>query len=162
VKFLTKNKKQLLEILKEPHDKLRSPNSDIEASWFRESWLITLASNMVHTMNRVRGCGLAAPQIGENMRMFVALIDRHPLTLINPQIVEHADGYVHMEESCLSCPNEAVRISRYEWVEVRYYSLNGKEHHALFGGINAVIIQHELDHLRGKLIVDYKNADTSV
>ncbi len=157
-----KNKKQLLEILKEPDSRLRLPNIDIETSWFREPWLITLASNMVHTMNRVKGCGLAAPQIGANYNMAVVLIDRHPLTLINPQIVEHADGYVHMEEACLSCPNEAVRISRYEWVEVRYYSLSGKEHHALFGGINAVIVAHELDHLVGQLIVDYKNASTSI
>lgn len=152
---MSKNKKRLLEILKVPDYRLRLPNVDVAG--YKQDWLIELAQDIIYTAKNVKGSGLAAPQIGRNIRLIVAFLDRNPLVLLNPQIIEHAKEYVSIIESCLSCGDEAVRIPRYEWIEVRYNLLSGVEKTSLFGGINAIILQHEIDHCRGKLIVDYKN-----
>ena len=152
-----KQSKQLLEILKEPHPMLHHKCGPIALSWGAD-WLITLAQNMIYTMRAVKGVGIAAPQIGEPLQLAIAVVDKVPLVLINPEIIEHSDEQASMTEGCLSCPNESVRIDRYVWVKVKYNDLKGKEKTILLDGINAIIVQHECAHLNGVLITDYKNA----
>lgn len=149
-----KNKKQLLEILKEPDPRLRHMCGPIALSWGAD-WLITLVQNMIYTMRRVKGVGIAAPQIGEPLQLAVAVIDNVPVVMINPVVLSKAEKMIEIGEGCLSCPGKEIRIPRPEWVEVKYNSINEKENVRLFGGMNAIIVQHELDHLEGKLITDY-------
>jgi peptide deformylase len=152
---MSKTKKQLLEILKDPDYRLRAPNVDVTI--FSQE-LIRLAQDMIYTMNKVRGVGIAASQVKCNTRMIIALINKQPLVLLNPEVAAHADEQVSIEEACLSCPTKAVRIPRYYWVEVAYDTIKGKTTKGRFEGINSIIIQHEIDHVRpegGKLIVDY-------
>lgn len=123
-----------------------------------DDWLIDIAMDMIHTMRVVRGVGLAAPQVSLPVQMIVALINKQPVVLINPKLTGHPnERKVSIEEQCLSCPNESIRISRYEWIRVDYDDLKGKRKWLELDGMNAIIVQHELDHLDGKLITDYKN-----
>lgn len=150
-----KFKKQLLEILKEPNPVLRAANTDIESSWFGSEWLVTLAQNMIYTMRSVNGIGLAAPQIGINYNIAIAVVDKMPVVMINPVVLSKAEKTIEIEEGCLSCPGKEVRIPRPEWCEIRYNSINGKENIRLFGGMDSIIVLHECDHLLGVLITDY-------
>jgi peptide deformylase len=91
--------------------------------------------------------------------MTVVLIDKTPVVMINPTILSKAEKTIEIGEGCLSCPGKEIRIPRSEWAEVKYNSINGKENVRLFGGMNAIIVAHELDHVRlegGVLITDYE------
>lgn len=152
---MSKSKKRLYDIVKSP-DAILNKGDYEKITDFGSDWLITTVTDMVHTTKTVRGVGLAAPQIGLPLQLAVCIIDKQPVALINPEIVAHADEQVSIEEACLSCPGVAVRIPRYYWVEVAYDTIKGKQTKGRFEGTNAIIVQHEIDHLRGKLIVDFK------
>jgi peptide deformylase len=149
-------KKQLLEILKEPDPRLRHGNVDIEPSWFGAKWLVSFAQNMIYTMRSVKGVGIATPQVGMNYNMTIAVVGNVPTVIINPVILSKADETISIEEGCLSCPGKGVRILRPAWIELKYNNINGKENIRLFGQMDAIIVSHELDHLSGKLITDYE------
>jgi len=152
--------KILLNIVKYP-DKSLSRTDNEYVQGFEGTWLKQVAINMVHTMKSVRGVGLAAPQIGLPVRLAVALINNVPTVLVNPKLTGHPDERkVSIEESCLSCPNESVRIPRYEWIRIDYDTIKGKREWMQLDGMNAIIVQHEMDHLDGKTIMDYKNVGT--
>ncbi|MCR4286058.1 MAG: peptide deformylase, partial [Candidatus Kaiserbacteria bacterium] len=85
-----KIKKNVLEILKEPHPMLRHKCRPVVLSWGAD-WLVTLAQNMIYIMRTVRGVGLAAPQIGEPLQLTVALIDKVPVVMVNPVILSKAE-----------------------------------------------------------------------
>ena len=153
-------KKQLLDIVKYPDQSLRSTTNEY-VEGFGSDWIYSLAINMIHTMKSVRGVGLAAPQIGLPLRIAVALIGNVPTVLVNPKLTGHPEERkAGIEEGCLSCPDESVRIPRYEWIRVDYNDLKGRQKWLELKGINAIIVQHELDHLDGKLIIDYKDVET--
>jgi len=153
-------KKQLLDIVKYPDRVLKNTcNEYVEG--FTGEWLKELAINMIHTMRSIRGVGLAAPQVGLPLRIAIALIDNVPVVLINPKLTGHPDERkVSINESCLSCSNESVRVPRYEWVRIDYDDLKGRRQWLQVDGMNAIIVQHELDHLDGKTIMDYKDVGT--
>jgi len=133
-----------------------------------------LIANMWETMYNGRGVGLAAPQIGLDIRLFV--VDSEQLikdeeededdkqyritkgikkVFINPQIIaETGEPWVY-EEGCLSIPDVRVKISRHETVKIKYLDENFKAHTAEFSEMNARIIQHEYDHLQGVLLTDH-------
>jgi len=156
-----KNKKQLLEIIKYP-DKILTSACNEYVEEFGGEWLYDLATNMIHTMKSVRGVGLAAPQIGLPLRIAVALIGNIPTVLINPVIVEKSDKKIAISEGCLSCPEKEVRVDRANSVKVEFFNIKGKKSTNLFYGINAIIVLHEIDHLNGKLIIDYEKADGNI
>jgi peptide deformylase len=113
---------------------------------------------MLDTMRAEDGLGLAAPQIGESVR--VAVIDRRgtengeeDLVMINPEI-SVAWGHDTSEEGCLSLPEIWVKVKRASHVKLAYYDLNGERQSLKASGRFAVAIQHELDHLDGVLLVD--------
>lgn len=148
--------KTKLEILSDPDPRLHAPNSIVpstEGGAFTA--LLALAQDMIYTMRGVRGVGIAAPQVGQNIMMAVAVVGGVPVVMINPVILNKAEETISIEEGCLSCPGKNVRILRPAWIEVRYNSINGKENTRLFGQMDAIIVSHELDHLAGKLITDY-------
>lgn len=123
-----------------------------------------LIDNMFETMYNADGIGLAAPQIGLDIRLFV--IDLEPLAdddvnykgfrkvFINPQIVEYKDELVKMEEGCLSIPGINETVEREERIRIQYVDENFEPHDEEYGDFFARCIQHEYDHIEGKLFVD--------
>lgn len=117
-----------------------------------------LVRDMFETMYNAPGVGLAAPQIGLNIRLFVVDVSSRqegstPLVFVNPEILE-GEGEVIWEEGCLSVPDMIVEVPRKERVLVQATDLSGKGFELKAEGLLAIAIQHELDHLDGKLIID--------
>jgi peptide deformylase len=117
-----------------------------------------IVDNMISTMYAAPGVGLAAPQIGVPLRIFVAdvSIGRDPAGLyvfINPEFVER-EGMQLEEEGCLSLPGFNATVARPERVTVKGLDRNGAEHSVTGTGLLARCLQHEMDHLDGKLFVD--------
>jgi len=121
----------------------------------------TLVENMFATLYAYNGVGLAAPQVGENLRLFIIDISpenqpKHPLVFINPKIIKKS-GAVNSYEGCLSFPEVYTNVRRYKNVTVKALNLSGKPFiiEAKDGELLAIAIQHEFDHLNGKLFVDH-------
>lgn len=119
-----------------------------------------LADDMLETMYDAPGIGLAAPQIGVSRRMVVIDVsekdgERHPLVLINPEIITRADQMNVYEEGCLSIPDVKVEIERPAAVTVRFLDRDGNAQTIDADGLLATAVQHELDHLDGRLIIDF-------
>ncbi len=109
---------------------------------------------MTDIMYRYNGIGLAAPQVGYLQRVILADIGEGLLTLVNPEILQSA-GQAFKEEGCLSLPEIQVPVKRKETVLVRGIDAQGKERQLELSGLMARVVQHEIDHLNGKLIIDY-------
>lgn len=124
-----------------------------------DSTIKELAEDMVDTMYENNGIGLAAPQVGVTKRLITVDISgpdkrENPIVMINPQIVEK-QGEVEGEEGCLSFPGFRVNVKRAKCLKVRYLDLEGKEHIVDADELFSVCLQHEIDHLDGKLLIDY-------
>ncbi|MBL3657083.1 peptide deformylase [Fulvivirga sediminis] len=123
----------------------------------------TLSEDMFETMNAASGIGIAAPQIGKSIRMFV--VDGTPIededmegfkkVFINPQMIEETGEAWAFEEGCLSIPNVREEVSRNAKIKIKYFDENWVEHEDEFDGMKARIIQHEYDHIEGVLFTDY-------
>jgi len=124
-----------------------------------------IIENMWETMYYADGVGLAAPQAGLSIRMFVidgsAGADEEPELIdfkkvfINPEIIELSGDSWVMNEGCLSLPEIREDVSRPDTVRIKYFDEDFKEHDEEFSGFAGRVIQHEFDHLEGKLFVDY-------
>ena len=121
-----------------------------------------LATQMLEAMEREEGVGLAAPQVGLDLRLLVALAmrepgdeDAKPVVMVNPEILERSHETWVYEEGCLSIPGVRGDVTRPERVRVRYQDVEGAEHTIDAEGMFARILQHEIDHLNGKLFIDY-------
>lgn len=117
----------------------------------------TLAADMLETMYAENGIGLAATQV--NVQQRVVVIDlsaerNSPMYLVNPEILD-SSGSREMEEGCLSVPEYFDVVERAEWIRFRYRDLNGETVELETDGLLAVCVQHEIDHLNGRLFVDY-------
>ena len=127
--------------------------------------VIQLSNDMFETMEGASGIGLAAPQIGKSIRMFV--VDGTPIedeeedmsnfrkVFINPEIIEEYGDEWAFEEGCLSIPDIREEVERPEKLKIHYYDENWKEHEEEFDGMKARIIQHEYDHIEGVLFTDH-------
>lgn len=146
------------------HPVLRKEAADIEKD---HPGLSTLIPDLFETLHRSEGMGLAAPQIGKSIRIFV--IDGTPLAedepelegfkkvFINARIVERDGGLVPMSEGCLSIPHLREEVNRENRVRITYYDENWEFHDEIYEGYKARIIQHEYDHLDGILFTDRLN-----
>lgn len=119
-----------------------------------------LASDMLETMYAAPGVGLAAPQIGVSRRLIVLDVsetdeDKQPYVMINPRIVKRSDAPNVHEEGCLSIPDVRVEIERPAEVVVAYLDRDGKPQELAASALLATCIQHEIDHLDGRLLIDY-------
>jgi len=144
----------LLNILYFPDPRLRT--KAVEVSTFDEN-LQTLVNDMLETMYEAPGIGLAATQVDKHIRLLVMDVSEdknESRVLINPQLLA-AEGEEEMDEGCLSVPGYYESVSRAEKIHVRAQDSKGDffEFHA--DDLEAVCIQHEMDHLDGKLFVDY-------
>lgn len=117
-----------------------------------------LIDDMIETMYESDGVGLAAPQVGESIRLICVdqtgpKIRGELRVLINPEIIE-CDGEVESEEGCLSCPELNVKVKRKERVKVKGLDREGKETCVETDGFLAIVLQHEIDHLEGVTLAD--------
>ena len=119
--------------------------------------VLTLASEMMKTMYAADGIGLAAPQVGESVRLVVYDIGDGPVTMINPVITKTA-GTLKCEERCLSLPGKYAYIERPDYVEVKYVDRAGRPCSVDGDGLLGRCLQHEIDHLDGKLYTDLAEA----
>ncbi len=122
--------------------------------------LASLAEDMLETMYDAPGIGLAAPQIGVTKRIIVmdcakSPEEAQPMVLINPVIVWSSEDLSSYEEGCLSIPDQFAEVERPAMVRVRWQDLTGAEQEQQFDGIWATCVQHEIDHLNGKLFIDF-------
>ncbi len=120
-----------------------------------------LADDMLETMYDAPGIGLAAPQIGVMQRLFVMDCVKEegetprPMVLINPEVTWTSEDQSTYEEGCLSIPEQFADVERPAEVEVSWTDLDGQSHSEKFDGLWATCVQHEIDHLNGKLFIDY-------
>ena len=140
-----------LEIVKYPDTILRKTSKDVDKMTDENRRLF---DEMASTMYITQGIGLAAPQVGISKKMIVVDIGEGLLKLINPKIVSRK-GVSSFDEGCLSVPDQSVKVKRAEEIVVSYTDDNNIHHQRNFQGLVARVIQHEIDHLNGKLIIDY-------
>jgi peptide deformylase len=142
----------------DPRLKRKAPEVDLVDDGVRR-----LVGDMLETMYDAPGIGLAAPQIGVDMRVLVmdcAGKDEPaaPMAMINPVIVARSEETNEHEEGCLSIPDIYGNVTRPASVRVRFLDEHGAGHETAFDGLWATCVQHEIDHLDGKLFIDYLGA----
>lgn len=144
----------LLNILHFPDPKLRTVAKPVTVF---DDELKQFVSDMYETMYEAPGIGLAATQVDRHIRLLVIDVSDQkdaPRCLINPEILQ-ADGEGNMDEGCLSVPGYYEPVTRADHVRVRAQNADGETFELEVEGLEAVCIQHEMDHLVGKLFVDY-------
>ena len=146
-----------LPIITLPDPLLRKASKPVERV---DAELRKLADDMLETMYAAPGVGLAAVQVGVPRRLLVLDTSEkesepEPLVLINPEIVSLGTEMRQHEEGCLSIPDVRVEIERPGNLVVRYLDRNAKQQELTAEGLQATAIQHEIDHLNGKLIIDF-------
>lgn len=118
-----------------------------------------LASDMLETMYDAPGIGLAAPQVGVTKRLIVMDCIKdgppEPIILFNPEILWTSEDLSTYDEGCLSIPDQYAEVKRPAEVQVRWMDATGTMQERQFAGIWATCVQHEIDHLDGKLFIDY-------
>ena len=123
-----------------------------------------LIDNMFETLLQAEGCGLAAPQVGLGLRLFIVdgteLAEDYPecanfkKVFINPEMVERSEEKITYSEGCLSLPGISENVIRPQKIRIRYYDENWQEHEDELSGFDARIVQHEYDHLEGNVFTD--------
>ena len=147
-------------ILIHPDPRLRKSCARIDTF---DAKLRSLADDMLETMYDAPGVGLAAPQIGLTRQLLVMDCSdkeepQDPRVLINPEISWESEETHTYEEGCLSIPEQYGDVTRPERVRVRFHDIDGVEQEEEFDGLWSTCVQHEIDHLRGKLFIDYLSA----
>jgi peptide deformylase len=139
-----------------PHEVLRSPARKVERI---DDSIKQLVRDMAETMYAAPGVGLAAPQVGEPLQVIVMDVtpqeepQKNLIALVNPEIVA-AEGEVESKEGCLSVAEVTCEIKRHAKVRVRGLNLEGRPVEMDAEGLLAIVVQHEVDHLKGMLIFD--------
>lgn len=144
----------ILTILEFPDERLRKVATPVEAV---DGSVRRLIDDMLETMYAAPGVGLAANQVNVQKRVIVIDVSEEknsPLCLVNPELVEKL-GSEEMDEGCLSVPGVFEKVARAEKVRVRALDRDGNAFELQADGLLAICIQHEMDHLEGKLFVDY-------
>ncbi|WP_237183234.1 peptide deformylase [Roseomonas gilardii] len=118
-----------------------------------------LSDRMLDAMYKAPGIGLAAPQVGESLRLIVVDLQpdeaRQPYVMVNPEIVQASRETALREEGCLSIPNQYAEVERPAVVKVRWQDLEGARQEITAEGLMAACLQHEIDHLNGVLFIDH-------
>lgn len=157
----------ILEIVKYPEESLLQKSVTIEKI---DDKIKTLVKDMGETMFDAPGVGLAAPQVGQNIRLIIynpfagesdaeengkeEKSSQEFKALINPEIISSSGNILFETEACLSVPDYSANVKRFEKVTVKGLNLDGTEFEFEANGIQAIIMQHEIDHLNGTLFID--------
>ena len=145
----------ILKILHYPDPRLRVKAHIVED--FNQD-LKQLANNMFETMYEAKGIGLAATQVAISKRLIVMDISQeknNKMVFVNPEITKKSTSFKSHDEGCLSVPGVYETVSRPDEVNILYYDLDGEKHLLEADGLLSVCIQHEIDHLDGKVFIDY-------
>ena len=152
----------ILKVARMGHPVLRAKARPLEKAEIRSAVVQKLIDDMMDTMAEYHGVGLAAPQVHEGLRIFVAALDdgeedeeeAAPLALINPEITVVGSDVIEDWEGCLSIPDIRGRVPRARQIVVRGFERSGKKMELRASGFTARVIQHETDHLDGVLFLD--------
>ncbi|MEN3028694.1 MAG: peptide deformylase [Aquificaceae bacterium] len=150
-----------LPILTYPDERLKLPSLEV-VSFDRK--LEEFAQNLIHTMKTSPGCvGIASPQVGVHKRIIVVdtssskhkenKVSHGLMVLVNPVILQK-EGEFTVREGCLSVPDYTGNVKRHYWIKVQAFDVKGKKVEFETEGFEAVVIQHEMDHLEGKLFLE--------
>lgn len=124
------------------------------------------AKDLIDTMKAAKGLGIAAPQVGKNVRIFIATLGYKTgrgkattercsvVAMVNPVIVSHGADTEIDEEGCLSLPGQYGKVERFLEVKIKFFDLEGQKQVLELNGLDARVVQHELDHINGVLFVD--------
>ncbi|EKQ6889257.1 peptide deformylase, partial [Salmonella enterica] len=138
-----------------PDERLRKVATPVEKV---DDEIRTLIDDMIETMYAERGIGLAAPQVNVSKRIVVIDVSENrdqPIALINPEIISTEDEIMDMMDGCLSIPDSFAPTQRFRYLKVKALDRNGDEIELEAADLFAGCIQHELDHLNGKLFIDH-------
>ncbi len=146
LKIITGEKNPILRAVSEPVKKF-------------DAGLKKFAKDLKDAMISADGLGIAAPQVGKNIRVFIVTLNRKTenqviVTMVNPRVVAHSAEMVIAEEGCLSVPGKYGNVERFVDVVVEFFDLNGERQMFELNGLNARVAQHEMDHIDGVLFVD--------
>ena len=144
----------ILDVLSFPDERLRTVAKPVEEV---NDEIKQLVSDMFETMKDENGIGLAATQVNRHVQVVVRDVSEdqnEPRVFINPEIIRR-DGSTISEEGCLSVPGNYAKVERAESITVKALDQNGESFELDAEGLLAICIQHELDHLKGKLFIDY-------
>lgn len=148
----------ILKVARMGHPVLRQTARSITPSDLKDPMMQRLINDMIDTMHEYHGVGLAAPQIHEDLRLFVALLDSDPdseaFVVVNPEIVPLSENKIEGWEGCLSIPDIRGMVPRYTEILVRALDRTGKKMELTLKGFPARVAQHETDHLDGVLFFD--------
>ena len=148
----------ILKVARMGHPVLRQTARSINPSDLKDPMMQRLINDMIDTMHEYHGVGLAAPQIHEDLRLFVALLDSDPdseaFVVVNPEIVALSDNKVEGWEGCLSIPDIRGMVPRYTEITLRALDRKGKVVEIPLKDFAARVAQHETDHLDGVLFFD--------
>ena len=144
-----------MNIFQHPHPFLKEPTIEVKFPLTQES--NNIIDNMIKNMYEANGIGLAANQLGYVQRIFVMDVSNKrdkPQVFINPVIEKRAKEKLTEEEGCLSCPKQLIQVRRPIYVSLKWFCRHEKQQYKTFYYLPARVVQHEMDHLNGKLIID--------
>jgi len=148
-------------ILKEPNTDLRLKSKSVKEKDISTDEFQLLIDDMIKTMQANDGIGLAAPQVGERIRLIIVQTKKGPAAFVNPKISGRSLLHAQSEEGCLSIPGIYGLVKRKRRVTVKALDRHGKKVKLRLGGMEAIIFQHEIDHLNGILFTDRVNHFTN-
>lgn len=115
----------------------------------------TVALSLAETLGKSQGLGLSANQCGRTERMFAINMGEQIWTIINPEIIEKSESTSDLSEGCLSYPGLYLKLKRPDHIKIKFQAINGEWIEQEFDGLTAVCVQHEIDHLDGKMFTDF-------
>jgi len=143
-----------LQIITDPNEILRKKSAKVDIGRIKTPEFQKLVNNMTLTMQEKDGVGLAAPQIGKNIRMIIVKTKDGPMCIINPILTKKSIMKEWGQEGCLSVPDKYGDVKRHKKTTCTYVDQEGKEHTIKAQGLLARIFQHEVDHLDGILFIN--------
>ena len=144
----------ILDIVVHPNDILRQVCAKIEPNEIDGETIQQLSRDMAKTMVIKDGLGLAAPQVGQTVRLIVVSTAEGPMPMINPIVSQTSLTKEWGEEGCLSLPHIFGQVKRPKTIKCEFLSINGERKRIAADGLLARVIQHEVDHLNGILFID--------
>lgn len=144
----------ILNILTNPNPELRKKSAITEESEIRQPEFQIFIKNMIETMIKKDGVGLAAPQVGILKRLIVVKTEEGAVAFINPEIKKKSWHKIIMEEGCLSVPGVFGDVKRPSSIKIEFLDSHGRKHTLTAKDVLARVLQHEIDHLDGILFID--------
>lgn len=137
-----------------PCPSLRERSVEVDKTEITTQEFQAFLDKLTKTMRIADGVGIASPQVGVNKRIFIAHIGHKTRAFINPVIVKQSDSKIETEEGCLSVPNVSGLVNRPKKITLRFIDRHGRNAEMILKNYDAVIAQHETDHLDGILFID--------